>query len=226
MPKFIAAFFVGIFLVGSGLGFGFGNEFKALAAHNARPVAPAGQMNFILVRINDRTLDKPELITVWGIFINRSQFPSMIMKQIYPDVGSNESSEIGQSFSLTPDKQPAADFADALNRLDLPSAQVIVIDNDLLPDWISALAGPSILENSPFPASSMNLALAQQVDQQLLIRACATIDRRSQPTALETSNSSEGRVLSNTLTSSDILQQWKGLVTSLHFASCEALVGP
>jgi hypothetical protein len=226
MPKFIVAVFMGIFLLGGTLGLGFGSEVKALAAHNARPVAPSSQVNFLLVRINDRTLDHPQLISVWGIFINRSQFPSLFMKRIFPEPGSDESVKIGQAFSLTATKEPTTGFAEALNSLDLPSPRILVVDDSVLPDWVSALAGASILKASTFPTPDMNLHLAQQLDQQLLNKACSSVDHRSQPIVLETANPGQGFILSDTLKSSDNLQQWKGLVTSLHFTSCESLVSP
>ena len=226
MPKFTVAVFVGIFLLGSSLGIGFGSEFKTLSAHNARPVAPIGQVNFLLVRINDRSLDHPQLISVWGIFINRSAFPSLIMKQIFPEQGSDSSDRVGNAFSLTAAKEPSADFVQALNGLDLPSAHTLVVDDSMLPDLISALASPAFLKTSAFPKPAMTLTLAQNLDQQLLTKACTAVDHRSQPITLETTIPGQGLPMSDSLISSDILRQWKGLVTSLHFASCEALVAP
>ena len=226
MPKFMVAFFVSIFLLGSSVGYGFGAGFKSLAPHSSSPITPASQVNIILVRVNDRSLDHPQLISIWGLFISRTEFPSLIMKHIYPEQGSDESSKIGQAFSLTAGKQPSANFTDALNSLELPSAQIMLVDDLLLPDWISALSGPSILETSALPAPGTNLFLAQQLDQELFTKACGAVDNRSKHGSLASANSRQEPSPLDKPNSSDNLQQWKGLVTSLHFASCEALVGP
>jgi hypothetical protein len=226
MPKFMMAISVGIFLVAASLGFGFGKGFKTLAAQSTPPVTPAGQVNIILVRIDDRTQAQPRLIAVWGIFIDRSSFPSLIMKHIYPEPGSDESLNIGKAFSLTADKRPSSGFAQSLARLDVPSAHIMIIDDYMLPDWISALSEPSILKSSVLPIPGINIYLARQLDLELFTNVCAAIENRSHPTTLGTIDASGRLILSDTLKSSDDLQQWKGLVTSLHFASCVALVGP
>jgi len=226
MPKYILAFFVGIFLLGGGLGFGVAKEIRVFTLRDPRPVTPANQVNIILVRLNDQSQENSQLISVWGLFISRTEFPSLIMKRIYPEPGSVESDELGKAFSMKSDHQPSEEFMGAIHDLELPWASIMLVDDLSLPEWISALAGPSILETSQIPSSSTSITTAQKLDQELNAKACSTIGNYSKPISLvSTSIGQQQPAIMN----SNIfinLQQWKGLVTTLHFASCEVLVGP
>ena len=165
MPKYILAFFVGIFLLGGGLGFGVAKEIRVFTIRDPRPVTPANQVNIILVRLNDQSQENSQLISVWGLFISRTEFPSLIMKRIYPEPGSVESDELGKAFSMKSDHQPSEEFMGAIHDLELPWASIMLVDDLSLPEWISALAGPSILETSQIPSSSTSIATAQKLDQ-------------------------------------------------------------
>ena len=226
MSKYIAAFFVGIFLLGGGLGFGVTKEMRLLTSRDPMPVTPANQVNIILVRLNDQFRDHSQLISVWGFFISRTEFSSLIMKRIYPEIGSSESDKIGKAFSMNSNHQPSEEFMAAIRALDMPSAAIMLVDDRSLPEWISALAGPSILETSQLPSSTTNLLTAQKLDQELNAKACSAIENYSRPISLASTDTGQQQLAVKSANSFFNLQQWKGLVITLHFASCEVLVGP
>jgi hypothetical protein len=226
MPKYMLAFFVGIFLLGGGLGFGVAKEIRVLTSPKPKPFTPANQVNIILVRLSDQSQEHSQLISVWGLFISRTEFPSLIMKRIYPEVGTAQSDKIGKAFSLNSDHQPSVEFMDAIRALDLPSAAIMLVDDLSFPEWISALAGPSILETSQMPSSFTNLLLAQKLDQELNAKACSAIENQSMPISPASTSIGQEQLAVMNSNSFINLQQWKGLVTTLHFANCEVLVNP
>ncbi|HEX7393662.1 MAG TPA: hypothetical protein VF313_01940 [Anaerolineaceae bacterium] len=148
------------------------------------------------------------------------------MKRIYPEMGTAQSDKIGKAFSLNSDHQPSEEFMDAIRALDLPSAAIMLVDDLSFPEWISALAGPSILKTSQMSSSFTNLLLAQKLDQELNAKACSAIENQSM--LISPASTSIGQEQLAVMNSNSFinLQQWKGLVTTLHFASCEVLVNP
>jgi len=227
MPKIMVAILASIFLLGGGLGFSFGQGIKTASRPVPTPVSPANQANFILVRIDDHNLQHPHLVSVWGMFINHSDFTSLVFKRIYPENASEESNTIANAFALTAEKNPTDKFYTALQSLDVPAAEIIVVDNLLLRDLVSSLTGPSTLGNYDFPSTGNSLAVAQRLDRDLMVKACNIIQDPQQGAPQDARSQSQGHTLANALTSSpDELKRWKGLVTSLHFASCETLASP
>jgi hypothetical protein len=226
MQKILAVIFVGVFLLFCSIGFGVTRQVKALSSQAKQPVAPTNQVNIVLVHIDNNNQTHPRLISVWAFFISRSEFPSIIMKRLYPENGSETASKLIQSFSMDEKKQPSDRFLDVLNELRLPSLKIAVSDDRLAIDWANGLVNQPIFDSLSFNTSTSNLDIAQNNDQQLFTSACSTIkNHASRISLVSTITHPDGNEIPIIRFSDDFLE-WKGLVTSLHLSSCELLVGP
>ena len=122
------------------MGFGIVSKVRAISDNQSGPVAPANQINLILVRVDDLTLNQPRLTSIWGVFISRSVFPALILKRIYPEAGSPISAKLAESFSLDGQKQFDPKFLDMMRALDMPAAEIVLVDNIGMSDFKKALS--------------------------------------------------------------------------------------
>jgi hypothetical protein len=226
MKKIFVAFFITLFLVCGGLGYGVAREAKALAAHNPEVLMSASQVNLILVRVDDLSQANPTLVSVWGVFINQAVSSTMILKQIYPDLTSLTSKQLRDNFSLDSKKQLSNQFLGVIHNMDLPVSGSVLVDNNRLGEWATAVLHQSLLINPVGSTDPNNIGIVQRADQDLFTDICTTVNDQSGPGLSVPTASSRVAAISDTSNSSDYLRKWMGLVTSLHFASCETLAGP
>ncbi len=214
------SFFIIIFILSGLLGFGFVRQVRAISTNNPGTLTPASQINLILVRVDDLSLDRPGLTSVWGIFISRSVFPGLIMKRIYPEAGSPISTRLGTAFSVDRQKQLNQNFLDVMHALDLPSAEIVLVDDAGLADFIDILLTqtPGAVSFQPDPAITPDLDLFREV--------CSVIDEPVNSVPFVPEDVPQAGTESVSAVPFGYLYKWKGLVTSLHFASCEVLAGP
>jgi len=225
MKRFFVAFFIALFILCGGLGYGVATQVRALAEETPAWVTPANQLNLILVRVDDLTQNDPALVSVWGVFVSRSEFSSMILKQIYPDIASATAIQLKTAFSLDSQKKLSQKFLSAINDLDLPAANTVLVDQHSLGLWTSSLVGKPVSLSPLGPMDLNHIGVIQKADRDHFKSICAALNSKS----ASVSPISEGTPLaaaSYSPDSSDYLKKWMGLVTSLHFASCDVLAGP
>jgi len=226
MRKVIVAFFITLFCLCGGLGFGVATEVKALASHNTQVLIPASQFDLILVRVNDLSQPNPALVSVWGVFVSQSVSPTITLKQIYPAATSPFSHQVQDAFSLDRNKQLTSRFTDVIHQLQLPGSGPVLVDNDGLGEWAKAVLHQTLIIEPASPADRTNLAVLQHADQDLFTDICATVNDHSDPGLTIPIATSHVAAISASIDPPDYFRKWMGLVTSLHFASCEVLAGP
>ncbi|HVP21921.1 MAG TPA: hypothetical protein VMS73_08675 [Anaerolineaceae bacterium] len=226
MRKIIAAFFITLFCLCGVLGFGIATEVKALASHNAQVVIPTTQFDLILVRVNDLSQPNPALVSVWGVFVNQSVTPTITLKQIYPAAASPFSNQLHDAFSLDRKMQLSTRFTDIIHQLQLPGSGPVLVDNFGLGEWAKAVLHQTLTIEPVAPANRNDLAVLQQADQDLFTGICATVNDLSNPGLTIPTATSHVAAIAAAIDPPDYFRKWMGLVTSLHFASCEVLAGP
>jgi hypothetical protein len=63
------------------------------------------QKNYVFIHVNDLSIDKPELISVWVAFVNESSPPQFMFLPIVPTFNNEIQDRIYQSFSLDASKK-------------------------------------------------------------------------------------------------------------------------
>ncbi len=221
MRRILLAFFISLFFLSGLFGFGVVRQVRAIAESEPAPQTPATQINLILVHVDDTRLDRPCLTSIWGVFISRSIVPGLIMKRIYPEAGSPASAKLGAAFSLDENKQLDRKFLAVMHDLALPAAEIVVVDDD----GLAAIA--AVLSHQALPVSaSMYPGNAQDKELKVFQEICTLINtpaNAAQLIAPELLPLASANGIDSTF---GFLNKWKGLVTSLHFASCEVLAGP
>ncbi len=221
MRRILLAFFISLFFLSGLFGFGVVRQVRAIAKREPVPGTPATQLNLILVHVDDLKLDRPVLTSLWGVFISRSVVPGLIMKRIYPEAGSAASARLAAAFSLDQQKQLDPKFLAVARDLDLPSAEIVLVDDGGIAEIAALLAhqlsrGSSIANPDGYPVT----------DREIFQDICKGINA---PTITLPFSSPDNSPLESTLEKGSyfgFFNKWKGLVTSLHFASCEVLAGP
>jgi hypothetical protein len=160
------------------------------------------------------------------VFISHSVSPSLTLKQIYADASSVTSRQIAESFSLDSQKKLPSVFMDRIRTLGLPDAAIVLVDNSSLSEWTKALLGHSLNMAPVASLDPLTLAAVQKADRDLFKSVCTNINGRSGIILNVTNSTPQSISNSGTAYSSDYFRKWMGLVTSLHFTSCEVLVGP
>lgn len=62
------------------------------------------QQNFVFIHVDDLSMDKPQLISIWVGFINQSSPPQFMVLPLYPANNTEVHDRITKGFSLDPDK--------------------------------------------------------------------------------------------------------------------------
>ena len=142
------AVFVAVFLLFAIIGF-FAFQQMAGLFFPRTPTAVSSASNnlfinqgtLLLIHADQLTSKQPQLISVWVIFISKSNPPSLIAKSIYPDIGSPEKSrQVAQAFNYTEKNGLSAPFIKQIQAYDLQWNGYIVIDKEAfieLAKWIN-----------------------------------------------------------------------------------------
>ncbi len=220
MRKILLALFISIFLLSGLLGFGVVRQVRAVTESEPVHQTPASQVNLILVHVDDLKRERPGLTSIWGVFISRSVFPALIMKRIYPEAGSPASVKLAAAFALDQQKQVDRKFLAVMHDLDLPAAEIVLVDSQGMTEIAAALVdhvSPDSSIKHPQPSQEPDLDVFEDI--------CTAINAPANAVPLFSSEQSQPSS-SGVDSTFGFLNKWKGLVTSLHFASCEVLAGP
>jgi hypothetical protein len=221
MRKILSAYFISLFFLSGLFGFGVVSQVRAAAESEATSLSPATQINLILVHVDDLKLDHPDLTSIWGVFISRSIYPGLIMKRIYPELSSPASARLAAAFSVDRQKQLDRKFLDVMRDLDMPAAEIFLVDNEGMAEVAAALSHQINQDNM-----SNHSLILHQSDLDLFRGICATIDTPAGAITFISAELPNIGITSGGMSSFGYLNKWEGLVTSLHFTSCEVLAGP
>jgi hypothetical protein len=87
------------------------------------------QGTLLLIHADQLASKQPQLISVWVVFISKTNPPSLIAKSIYPDIGSPEKSQqVAQSFNYTENTGLSPQFIKQIQDYDLQWNGYVIVD--------------------------------------------------------------------------------------------------
>lgn len=128
--RLTALIFCAIYLVSLTTGFVFAGVNRAAASTPS--AAELRQANWILIRVNDMTLEKPQLVSVWAMFLTFSPGPHIFFKPIYSSDWVNAaSSTLATKFSVSSiDRTLSSKFIAEIDRLNIRRTGLVILDDD------------------------------------------------------------------------------------------------
>jgi len=97
---------------------------------NSSAEASALLENILIVHVDDLSKATPELISVWGIFINQTSGSFIIFKPLHPSTTDTAmSQDIFNSFGLTTDKQLTDEFMKTLDNHEVNWTNYVIMDD-------------------------------------------------------------------------------------------------
>lgn len=114
------------------------------------------QQNYLLIHVNDMTADKPELISVWAVFVYQTTPPQFMFMPLYPSYDAAVQRRLARKFSLNADLKPADRFISQVEKsYDMQTAGYILSDNLGVGYATQWLTGQGVT-NASVPAVSDN----------------------------------------------------------------------
>jgi hypothetical protein len=115
------------------ISFGFGYAFSGLRQANAKSDLSFDprQANWILVHVDDMTVEQPKLVSVWGLFITFTPGPQLYFKPFYSaDLVYEKPPKIAQQFAVKEDRALAEGFLQAIDDLNIRRSGLAILDNE------------------------------------------------------------------------------------------------
>jgi hypothetical protein len=180
--KISSLIFIAIYLVSLMAGFTLAGIHKAQAA---TPVVNGNrQANWIFVRVDDMTTDRPQLVSIWAMFMSVAPGPQVFFKPIYSaDTTSASAQKLARSFSVNVDRTISNDFIQELDRLNIQRTGMVIIDNtgfQAFSSWFNSNAAAS-QPNVFVPNTGKPIAAKPGPEVQSFQQICATIQSPGGP---------------------------------------------
>lgn len=106
------------------------NDATTISNQTSEDTAATLQNNYLLIHVNDLTLDEPELISAWVAFIYQSTPPQLMFIQVYPSTNNEIDDRLAQAFSLNSAKELNTRFIKQYNAsFQTQNSGYILIDN-------------------------------------------------------------------------------------------------
>mgnify|MGYP000968908717 FL=1 len=114
------------------------------------------QQNYLLIHVTDMTVEKPELISVWAVFIYQTTPPQFMFVPLFPSYDAAVQRRLDRKFSLTKDLQPSSWFLSQVEKsYDMQVSGYILSDNagvGYAGQWLTG----QVTANASVPAVSDN----------------------------------------------------------------------
>lgn len=92
--------------------------------------ASIAQQNYLLIHVNDMTLEKPELVSVWVAFVYPSTPPQFMFLPLYPSYEKAVHKRILRNFQMDSEKRVSAGFLKQIERtFDLQITGYVLADD-------------------------------------------------------------------------------------------------
>ncbi len=102
------------------------------------------QNNYLIFHVNDRLLEKPELISIWAAFAYQTNPPQLMFVPLYPATNPEIHEKIANSFKLNPDGSVNTSFINQVNKaFDIKTIGYILTDDAataLSIQWMTGVA--------------------------------------------------------------------------------------
>lgn len=66
---------------------------------------PVVQQNFVFIHVDDLSITKPQLISIWAGFVNESSPPQLLVLPLYPTDDIEVHDRVNKNFSVAPDSK-------------------------------------------------------------------------------------------------------------------------
>jgi hypothetical protein len=104
------------------------------------------QKNYVFIHVDDLTLEKPELISVWVGFVNESSPPQFMFLPVFPSYNAEINDRVIKSFGLVANKKVNPRFIKQIqSSFDFNINGYILTDNTGVSDsnqWITGVEAP------------------------------------------------------------------------------------
>jgi len=141
------------------------------------------RINLIMVNVDDLTKPSPNLLSVWGVFLNidRNNSMEMAYKSLYPVPGSADSNgEIDNLFGLDNQNGLSSQFQKYLaDKYSFPWDNYIVLDRQavtILSDWITGIPA-DVQSDKPVNVEEEQTMVNEQ--KTLLLDICQSLNQDS-----------------------------------------------
>ena len=139
-----------VFLVCAFLGYKAAQKIfpsSRLTANNLDVKNPSShiiQNNYLVIHIDDRTLDKPKLISIWAAFVNQSDSLQLMFVPLFPATNPEIHDKIANSFKVNQDKTLNATFINQVNKaFEIKTSGYLLADDAATVSSIQWLTGAS-----------------------------------------------------------------------------------
>jgi hypothetical protein len=223
--KLTLTFFVAIYLTSliAGLSFAGIRQAKAITQASSTPT----QSSWIMLHVDDMTIEQPKIVSVWAMFLTFSPGPQVFFKPLYAfDASSNKYPHLGKVFTVSADRTISQDFIKELNRL-IPHQSGMVIMDDIgyeaFTDWFTT---PAIThESQPFvPQTGFTRIDTFKGESWNYVQICKTLENTAHPSLTDLP---WRKLLPNHLVAYPTFQSltslWKRLVLAEFDAHCEVI---
>lgn len=178
--KFTLKFFIVIYLVSLIAGFGFAGISQANAITQTSTMPR--QSAWILVRVDDMTIEQPDLISVWAMFLTFSPNPQVFFKPLFSnDASDQKNPNLGTVFGVSSDRTVSLEFIQELDRLISHQSGMVIVDNTGFEGFTSWFTPPTTAgEIRPFvPHTGSANTFGGETRQYYQI--CETLEASSHP---------------------------------------------
>jgi hypothetical protein len=215
-----------VYLVSLVAGFSFAGMRQEAAGNTL--AAASLQDNWILVRVDDMTLEHPQLVSVWAMFLSFAPGPQIFFKPIYAaDWKQTSYSSLSDSFTVSAERSISDNFIRELDRLNFHRSGLLILD-DLGFQSFSAWINPSQVAGklSPFiPVTNQEQAQLVTPEVQSYQAICAALVQKSPRTqALSWQSLYPNHVLPHPSLES-LVSMWERIISANQETHCEVITG-
>jgi hypothetical protein len=224
--KLTVPFFVAVYLISLAAGFGFAGIRKANAITPAS--TPNRQSAWIMVRVDDMTVEQPRLVSVWAMFLTFSPGPQVFFKPLYSNEASlNKYAKLEKAFSVAADRTISRDFIEELNRLVTYQSGMVLLDDIGFKSFTSWFTRPiTTSEARPFvPQTGSFQPIGEEAKDYSQI--CRSLEKPIRPDldSLPWRNMFPNHILAYP-TLQGLINVWERLIISDLDAHCEVIPIP
>lgn len=218
--------FIVVYLVAMVAGFSFAGIRQA-SAETQRGVEIL-QDNWILIRVDDMTLEHPQLVSVWAMFLSFSPGPNIFFKPIYTsDLKQSAYSSLSDLFTVTADRAISDKFIQELDRLNFRRSGLVILDDlgfQSFTSWFnSSLTASGTIPFVPNTGKGQTLAMSPEVQSYNAI-CSALVEKSPRTQALAWQSLYPNHVLPHPSLES-LGNMWQRIITVNEEARCEVITG-
>ena len=189
---------------------------------SSTPIVLPDQEKILLIQADNLNSQKPQLISIWGLFISFSDHPNLIFKAIYPSHEEPSSlPELKDQFEIEPGGELSEASLAMLNELGVEWDGYVLTDNIFIDEYGSAYTQTPL---SPFlpPTAEPDALLRQETI--FLSKTCQFLKNEE----IQPDNDFDWKVAASGHLQSDLnlnflLMGWQWLIEKGSLENCEVL---